>query len=463
MGFNIGETMKKKLSFILATLTFIIITMLGIQAFAFELPSNAEWINTGNSTCDHSFYKNYSIDANCVYDGETVYSCNQCYAQYRVVVKAKGHSYVKVLDTKARPQTSSNSGVYGETYKECKVCQARTDYKSIAYPSQYTLSYNSYVYNGKAKKPTVTVKDCNGNTISSTNYTVTYSNNIKVGKATAKITFKNNYTGTVSKSYKIKPTKPTLSSVKYISKGKITAKWKKNTSGTGYIVQYSTSSKFSRRNTCTVLVSKNTTLSKNITSLPAKKYYVRIASYKSVNGYKYRSAWSDVKSTTVKSGVSLKTMINHTKTDTSGKAAIKELTHGSVDISKYSTTYDRMKAIYDWHSKNNTKYFESCMDCNMSFNECLYYLYGTNKQYDDFIWLAAGNVKNSDGSIVMHKWPVIYIQGVPYIIDPRLQGYTSNKTGTTYFGISYGSQRAKMYLLDGYWFYWSNDSYKKIV
>ncbi len=455
--------MKKKFSIILATLAFIIITMLGIQAFAFELPSNAEWINTGDSTCEHSFYKNYSINASCVYDGETVYGCSQCDAQYKVVAKAKGHSYVKVIDTKAKPSTSTRTGSVGVTYRKCSVCDAITDYKTIAYPDKYTLSYSSCTYTGKAKKPTVTVKNSEGKTISSTNYTLTYSNNIKPGKATVKITFKNNYSGAITKSFKIKPTAPTLNSVKYTAKGKITAKWSKNTTGTGYIVQYSTSSKFNRKNTCTTIVSKNTTLSKVISSLPAKKYYVRVASYKSVDGYKYRSTWSEVRSTTVKSGASFKQMVNYTKTDTSGKAAIKELTHNSVDISKYSTTYDRMKAIYDWHSKNNTKYFESCMDCNMSFNECLYYLYGTHKQYDQFIFLAAGEVKNSDGSRVIHKWPVIYIQGVPYIVDPRLQGYTSNKTGTTYFGIPSGSQRAKMYILDSYWFYWSPDSYYKIV
>lgn len=454
--------MKKKIKFLLALSTFIIIAFATIQASAYDLPANATWISKGDSTCAHSFSKSYSITANCTYDGYEYYDCNNCYAEYQIVLKAKGHKNRKVTNP-AKPQTSKNAGSYGNTYKECTVCGATSDYKSVAYPSEYTLSFTSCTYSGKAKKPTVTVKNNEGKTVSSTNYTVTYTDNVKVGKATVRIVFKNLYTGSVTKTFKIKPTKPTLSTVSYASNGKINVKWKKNTSGAGYIVQYSTSSKFKRPNTCTVLVGKNTTLSKSISSLPAKKYYVRIATYKSVNGYKYRSAWSDVKSATVKNGVSFKQMVNHTKTDTSGKAAIKELTHGSVDISKYSTTYDRMKAIFDWHSKNNTKYFESCMDCNMSFNECLYYLYGTSKQYDDFIYLAAGEVQNNDGSRVIHKWPVIYIQGVPYIVDPRLQGYTSNKTGTTYFGIPASSSKAKMYILDGYWFYWSDDSYKKIV
>ena len=50
-----------------------------------------------------------------------------------------------------------------------------------------TVSPSSYVYDGKAKKPAVTVKD--GETeISSTEYTVTYSNNTEVGTAKVRIT-----------------------------------------------------------------------------------------------------------------------------------------------------------------------------------------------------------------------------------------------------------------------------------
>lgn len=455
--------MKRKISIIISAIVLAVITLVSTQALAFTLPDNAQWVNKGKTSCKHSFYYSWGSDATCDYDGEEHYYCSNCGAEYKTIQKAKGHRFVKVLESKAKPQTAKREGTYGYTYKQCKVCGSTKDYKTINYPAEYKLSYTNTVYNGKAKKPTVVVKDCEGKKIADTNYTLTYSNNKKVGKATVKITFKNNYTGSVTQSFKIKPTKPTLNSVKYNSKGKITAKWKKNTTGAGYILQYSTSSKFSRRNTCTLIISSNSTLKKSLTDLAKKTYYVRVATYKSVDGYKYRSAWSDVKSVKVKSGASLKQMINHTKTDLSGRDDIKEMTHGKVDIKNYNSTYDRMKAIYDWHSKNNTKYFASCMECNMSFNDCLYYLYGNHKQYDDFIWLAAGSIKNSDGSVVIHKWSVISFQGVSYIVDPRLQGYTSDKTGTQYFGIKTGSKASKKYILDGYWLYWSQDSYQKIV
>lgn len=67
-----------------------------------------------------------------------------------------------------------------------------------------TLSKTSYVYNGKAKKPTVTVKDNGVKLIKGTDYTVTYSNNIKAGTGLVKITGKGKYTGTATRSFKIK-------------------------------------------------------------------------------------------------------------------------------------------------------------------------------------------------------------------------------------------------------------------
>ena len=59
-----------------------------------------------------------------------------------------------------------------------------------------TLNPNTYVYDGKAKTPTVTVKDGTA-TVSTDDYEVAYSNNINASEtATVVITGKNNYTGT---------------------------------------------------------------------------------------------------------------------------------------------------------------------------------------------------------------------------------------------------------------------------
>ena len=91
-----------------------------------------------------------------------------------------------------------------------------------------------------------------------------------------------------------------ISSIK-VKNEAITIKWKKKTKITGYQIQYSTSSKFSMKNTKTVKIKKAKTASKKITDLKSsKKYYVRIRTYKIVNKKTYYSSWSKKKNVTTK-------------------------------------------------------------------------------------------------------------------------------------------------------------------
>ena len=80
-----------------------------------------------------------------------------------------------------------------------------------------------------------------------------------------------------------------------------TIKWKKKTKITGYQIQYSTSSKFSKKSTKTVKVKKAKTTSKKINDLKSsKKYYVRVRTYKNSKKKTDYSAWSKKKSITTK-------------------------------------------------------------------------------------------------------------------------------------------------------------------
>lgn len=105
-----------------------------------------------------------------------------------------------------------------------------------------------------------------------------------------------------------KPTKPakvtvkktTLKSAKNAKGKKLVVKWKKNTAGNGYQIQYSTSKKFAKGNK-TKTISKNKTTSYTIKKLKKKKtYYVRIRTYKKVSGKTYYSGWSSVKKVKIK-------------------------------------------------------------------------------------------------------------------------------------------------------------------
>ena len=112
------------------------------------------------------------------------------------------------------------------------------------------------------------------------------------------ISGKKYYSSWVTLTTPTKPATVTLSSLKSNKSKQLTVKWKKVT-GTGYQIQYSTSSKF--KNAKTVTVSKNSTTSKTISKLKGKKkYYVRVRAYKTVNGTKYCGTWSKAKAVTTK-------------------------------------------------------------------------------------------------------------------------------------------------------------------
>lgn len=124
-----------------------------------------------------------------------------------------------------------------------------------------------------------------------------------IGTATITITAKatSNYKEATKKiTVTVNPTKTTLSSVTNVKGKKMTVKWKKNTVGTGYQIQYSTSKTFAKSNK-TVTIKKKATTSKTISGLTkGKTYYVRIRTYKTVSGKKIYSAWSTKKSVKIK-------------------------------------------------------------------------------------------------------------------------------------------------------------------
>ena len=65
------------------------------------------------------------------------------------------------------------------------------------------LSNGETIFDGNAKTPEVVVKTGSSNLKKDTDYTVAYSENTQVGTATVTITGKGNYTGTVTKTFKI--------------------------------------------------------------------------------------------------------------------------------------------------------------------------------------------------------------------------------------------------------------------
>ena len=325
----------------------------------------------------HTAVTDKGYPATCTTAGKTDGShCSVCGAviKAQTTITATGHKSSGWITDKA-----ASIGVKGSKHKECTVCKKVLETAEIPALSRIsiskasvTLSTSTYAYDGKAKKPGVTVK-LNGKTLKNgTDYTVSYSNNTKVGTAKVTITGKGNYTGSVSKTYSIKNNfkKATVSgistkaftgknitqsitvkyngktlkngtdytvsysnnkkigiaTVKIAGKGsytgtvtktfkinpakqeiqKLTAKskaffvdWAQKGSATGYEIQYATNSKFTSAKKVTI--TNNKTDTKTISKLSGKKkYYVRVRSYTTVKGTKYYGAWSASKSVTTK-------------------------------------------------------------------------------------------------------------------------------------------------------------------
>lgn len=165
--------------------------------------------------------------------------------------------------------------------------------------NKITMSKSTVTYTGKAQTPSVTVTDTNGQIVAATNYTVSYANNKNVGRATVTVTGKGNYTGTISATFDIVPKGTKLSKVKALKKS-MSVKWKKQTKQTnGYEVQYSMNKNFDGAKIKAVKKNKTTTFTLKKLK-PKKKYYVRIRTYKTVNGVKMYSDWSGAKQVKIK-------------------------------------------------------------------------------------------------------------------------------------------------------------------
>lgn len=161
------------------------------------------------------------------------------------------------------------------------------------------VTKNTITRTGTVQRPLVTVKDKNGkDLVYKKDFTVDYSNwnSKEIGRYTVTVKMKGNYSGTKTYPYYINP-KPTnfLSSsqggFKSVSKGfKLT--WKKqNQLTTGYQIQFATKKDFS--NAASKWVANPNAVSTTITGRAGnKRYYVRIRTYRTINGKNFFSDWN---------------------------------------------------------------------------------------------------------------------------------------------------------------------------
>ena len=322
----------------------------------------------------HTAVTDKGYPATCTTAGKTDGShCSVCNTVIKVqtVIYATGHKSSGWIVDKA-----ASIGVKGSKHKECTVCKKVLETAEIPALSRIsiskasvTLSTSTYAYDGKAKKPGVTVK-LNGKTLKNgTDYTVSYSNNTKVGTATVKITGKGNYTGSVSKTYNIKNNfkKATISGISnksYTGKNitqSFTVKYNGKTlkKGTDYTVSY-----LSNKNigTATVKVtgkgSYAGTITKTFKINPAKQeiqkltakskaFFVDWAQKGSATGYEIQyatnSKFTSAKKVTITNNKTDKTTIS--KLSGKKKYYVRVRSYTTVKGTKYYGAWSASKSV----------------------------------------------------------------------------------------------------------------------
>lgn len=247
----------------------------------------------------HVYHEASTTPAGCTEKGIKTYRC-VCGDTYTEYLPVLGHKFVE----KKTPATTQDSG---GVKRICSVCGFTSDVADFSRINEIALNKTDYIWNGKVKTPSVTVKDSAGNQLmSGRNYTVSYSKGRKnPGVYTVTITFTGNYSGEVAKTFTIRPKGSSLVKLRGKSKG-FQALWKKQSSQTnGYELQYCTEKNFKGKTAKTVKIKKNTAVKKDILKLKAKKnYYVRIRTYKTVKvnekSKTFYSDWSKVKTVRTK-------------------------------------------------------------------------------------------------------------------------------------------------------------------
>ena len=238
----------------------------------------------------HKAVTDKAVAATCTKTGKTTGShcsvCGKVLKAQKTVLK-KAHTY-KYSTTKADAINKKN----GKIVAICSVCKGKKT-AILYYPKKVVLSYTKTTYTGKSLKPSVSVRDANGEKISSSNYDVVYVNNKNVGQATVTITFKGRkYKGTIKKTFIINPM-GTWADSWSVQSTSFWVGWEKQAKQTsGYIVQYSTTKDFTKNTTKTVKIGNPNTVQLTVKNCKRNTvYYVRVRTYKVVGKQTYYSGW----------------------------------------------------------------------------------------------------------------------------------------------------------------------------
>lgn len=168
-------------------------------------PDNATFTSVDWKVSDTSIvslgYVGNVMNIEALKEGEcdiTVTTKNGKKAVCHIVVKKAGdHKYDSTIE---KASTSKD----GKIIDKCSRCGDVKVAQIISHPTNVVLNNSNFVYDGKVKTPTVTVTSADGKTVDSANYDISYANGRKdAGTYDVKVTFKGNYTGSLTTKFTI--------------------------------------------------------------------------------------------------------------------------------------------------------------------------------------------------------------------------------------------------------------------
>ena len=142
-----------------------------------------------------------------------------------------------------------------------------------------------------------------------------------------------------------------------------TVKWKKKSNITGYQIQYSTNSKFKKGNK-SIKIKNAKTVSKKITKLKvAKKYYVRVRTYKLAKKNNLYSSWSKKKCVTTKSSTPISTATTTTQ------AHCKNNNNHSIKCGNMGRWFNSRDEVDNYWVQVDNNYAKQYLDGTITFEE----------------------------------------------------------------------------------------------
>jgi hypothetical protein len=200
--------------------------------------------------------------------------------EFKIRCKANGKYYYSQIFYFTTPSSTSLS------LAKVTVADAKYSGNNISVNSLIKLEYNG-------------TKLVNG-----TDYTLSKSTVKGIGNYKIKVTGKDWYKGSITKTIKIYPKTPTIKEVKYNSNGRIVVKWARVANCSKQQVAISKSSTFSSSETCVYSVAANKESASfykikfngdETHIMNGNTYWVRMRAYKTVDGKKIYGKWGSTK------------------------------------------------------------------------------------------------------------------------------------------------------------------------